>query len=326
MFYLKGYVCVATWKSRRREVACKIIEIPKNSESISDLERSFIDEIAAYRELSGPYIVRSYAYAKCDLPATRIHGPKTQLMILMELMGKGSLQNLLDKEPNQLSLRRKLSMSRQIASGMRRIHQHQMIHRDIRPDNVLITDDYIAKIGDMGIARVMDPNGKQSQIGCLQFMPPEFFKPSHDGFIKYDQKLDIFTFGLTLNQLFTETIHDAKFNSSGSRIILKKQSPIFFDDIITKCLDDDPNRRPNAVLIEKTLEMYEQAFSQTMLTDSYARMNSKEKDQVFLLFYQKNQPIMNKFLNEQLPQQFPKQIPIEQKQLSTSNADPCRIA
>ena len=316
---------MAKWKSRNREVACKIIEIGKSASSISDdLQRSFLHEIAAYRELSGPYIVRSYAYATSDLPATRIHGPKTQLMILMELMGRGSLQNLLEKEANQLSLRRKLSMARQIASAMRRIHQHGMIHRDIRPDNILITDDYVAKIGDMGIARVLDPNGQQTQIGCLQFMPPEFFQHSSDGFIKCDEKLDIFTFGLTLNQLFTEIIHDTKFNSSGSRIIIKKESPIFYNDIIFKCLNNDSKKRPTAIEIEYILEIYEQSFSQTMLTDSYARMNPQEKDQIFLKFYHKNQPTMQHFIDNKFHEQLLRPISIENQQ-STSNKDPCRI-
>lgn len=293
----------------------------------NDLQRSFLDEIAAYRELSGPYIVRSYAYASLDLPGTRIHPPKTQLIILMELMGRGSLQNLLDKQPNQISLRRKLSMARQIASAMTRIHQHGMIHRDIRPDNILITDDYVAKIGDMGIARFIDPNGKQTQIGCLQFMPPEFFQHSQDGFIKCDYKLDIFTYGLSINQLFTETIHDTKFNSTGSRITIKKESPIFYEDIIVKCLNNDPNKRPNAIEIENILEIYEQSFSQTMLTDSYARMNSQEKDQVFLTFYQKNQSIMQKFIQNKFPQQLIQDIPIQIKQQQQStNKDPCRVS
>ena len=66
-------------------------------------------------------------------------------MILMELMGRGSLQDLIENQQNNLSLRRKLTMSRQVASGMRRIHQHGMVHRDIRPDNILVTDDYIAR-------------------------------------------------------------------------------------------------------------------------------------------------------------------------------------
>ncbi|CAF5126744.1 unnamed protein product [Rotaria sp. Silwood1] len=84
-----------------------------------------------------------------------------------------------------------------IASGMRRIHEHRMIHRDIRPDNILVNENYVAKIGDIRIARVIDPLNQQTQIGCAPYMLPEFYRGT------YDQKLDIFTFGLTLNELFT---------------------------------------------------------------------------------------------------------------------------
>ncbi|CAF5103585.1 unnamed protein product, partial [Rotaria sp. Silwood1] len=53
-----------------------------------------------------------------------------------------------------------------IASGMRKIHEHRMIHRDIRPDNILVNENYVAEIGDMGIARVIDPLNHHTQIGC----------------------------------------------------------------------------------------------------------------------------------------------------------------
>lgn len=306
-----GYVCIANWKTKHRQVACKIIEVSSNSSSSSDLQRSFVLELAAYRELSGPYILRTFAYATCDLPASRMRGARTQFMIIMELMGRGSLQNLLENESNKLSLRRRLSMARQIASGMRRIHQHGMIHRDIRPDNILVSDDYIAKIGDMGIARVLDPAGQQTQMGCLQFMPPEFFHYSSDGHIKCDEKLDIYTYGLTINQLFTGIMHDAKITSSGSRITITKSSPIFYDDIILKCLDNDTKRRPTAIQIEKTLELYEQAFCETMLSDDYTKMNAREKDRIFLDFYQKNKSKLQQFVREQFPQELIQDIPVE---------------
>jgi len=333
--FVIGYVCIATWRSKHRKVACKIIEVSGNSSTSSDLQRSFLLELAAYRELSGPYILRTFAYATHDLPVNRVRGSTTQFMILMELMGRGSLKNLLDNEPNQLSLRRKLTMARQIASGMRRIHQHGMIHRDIRPDNILVNDDYVAKIGDMGIARVLDPTGQKTQMGCIQFMPPEFFHDSANGHVKCDEKLDIYTYGLTLNQLFTETMHDVRLNSSGSRITITKQSPILYEDIILRCLDNDSKRRPTAVEIEKTLELYEQAFTETMLSDAYTKMNAREKDKVFLEFYQKNRLNIQRFVKEQFPQQFIKEIPIEilpkQRQSITISheehiKDPCRMS
>ena len=329
-----GYVCKAIWRPKNREVACKVIEISGKSSSSHHLQRSFLLELAAYRELSGPYIVRTYGYADRELPASHNRSSKTQFMILMELMGRGSLQDLIESPQNQLSLRRKLTMSRQVASGMRRIHQHGMVHRDIRPDNILVTDDYIAKIGDMGIARVLDPNGQQTQMGCIQFMPPEFFRASGDGHVKCDEKLDIFTYGLTLNQLFTETMHDFRYSSPFPRIILKKESPVFYDEIIGRCLDHDTKRRPTATEIEKTLEFYEQAFTETMMSDSYKRMSTSQKDKVFIEFYEKNKMHIQHFVKDKFPQQFIKEVPIKvsikKKQSASSNeeqsGDLCRTS
>ncbi|CAF3921731.1 unnamed protein product [Rotaria sp. Silwood1] len=327
-----GYVCKAIWRSKNHQLACKVIEISDGSSTSHQLQRSFVLELAAYRELSSPYILQTFAYATRTIPANRNRGPKTQFMILMELMGRGSLINLLETQPNKVSIRRKLSMSRQVASGMRRIHQHGMIHRDIRPDNILITDDYVAKIGDMGIARILDRND-QTQIGCIQFMPPEFFRNASDGHVKCDEKLDIYTYGLTLNQLFTERMHDFRFASPLPRITITKKSPVFYDEIILRCLDDDSKRRPRAIEIEKTLELFEQAFLENMKSESYTRMNTQEKDQVFIEFYGKNKSNIQRFIKEKFPEQFIKEIPIgfsnKQKQTSTSEEqhlnDPCRI-
>ncbi|CAF4291422.1 unnamed protein product, partial [Rotaria sordida] len=54
------------------------------------------------RELSGSYILRTFAYAIRDISIQNNHGQKTQYMILMELMGRGSLRDVLDNEPHKL--------------------------------------------------------------------------------------------------------------------------------------------------------------------------------------------------------------------------------
>ena len=103
-----------------------------------------------------------------------------------------------------------------------------MIHRDIRSDNILVNNDYVAKIGDMGIARTIDPEGMEqmTMIGCVPYMPPEFYSS------QYNQSLDVFTFGLTLYELFVGSTHE--FDESTFRIRLPKTSPVF-DDLIKRC-------------------------------------------------------------------------------------------
>ncbi|CAF3933797.1 unnamed protein product [Didymodactylos carnosus] len=197
-----GKVYKAKWLSKNLTVACKVIHA--RAETAKTDVKAFLKELAAYRELS-------------------------------EYLDKGSLTRVIYKE--NVSLRRKLEMALNIASGMRKIHQHGMIHRDIKPDNILVTSHYTAKIGDMGIARVLDPNVAITHIGPQQFMPPEF----QTG--EYDQKLDVYTFGLTLNELFTETKH--KFDIFTGRKTLTTQSPIL-SELITRCIDSDPKQRPTA--------------------------------------------------------------------------------
>jgi len=125
-------------------------------------------------------------------------------------------QSFLRDHRHKVFLRRRLTMTRQIASGMKRIH------RDIRPDNILVTNDIEAKISDMGIARELDPFCQHTQIGCIDYMPPEFFRCS------FDNKLDIFTYGLTINFLFTEILHRIRKRQHDSNIVITQESPIFF--------------------------------------------------------------------------------------------------
>jgi serine/threonine protein kinase len=285
-----GCVCKAKWLSKNRQVACKILEANQSSAQIERICESFLKELAAYSELSGPYILKMFGYAVERLPSGRI-----RFMIVMELMSRGSLANVLENEPGEISLRRKLTMARHIAGGMRRIHQHGMIHRDIRPDNILVTDNYTAKIGDMGIARVLNPLGVHTQLGCLPFMPPEF----HSGI--YDEKLDIFMFGITLNQLFTETIHNFHAHAT-PQITFKQQSPIF-EDLIARCMNKDPKQRPTAIELEKTLELYEQAFTEIILKKhiSYICLNTSDKNEVFINFYRKFQLTIKEFLLKKFP-------------------------
>src|SRR5205085_5403009 len=101
-----------------------------------------------------------------------------------------------------------------------------------------------AKIGDMGLARVWLPNENLTVIGCLAYMPFDFYTG------KYNQSLDVYTFGLTINELFTEKKHH--FDPLTRLIKLKNSSPIF-PDLIDRCIHNNPNQRPSAIEIETTL-------------------------------------------------------------------------
>ena len=142
-------------------------------------------------------------------------------------------------------------MACNIASGMRRIHLKNFIHRDIRPDNIFVSENYIAKIGDMGIAKLQDRAraSTHSLMGCMPYMWKEFYTG------KYSEKLDVFTFGLTLYYLFTGVNH--KFENN---VISLPEDPIVFGGLINRCLKDDPDERPSAAYLEEVLKVYYQVL------------------------------------------------------------------
>ncbi|CAF3409267.1 unnamed protein product [Rotaria sp. Silwood2] len=174
----------------------------------------FLGEVAGYALCRGPFILHIHGWSAEKLPPDHL-----RLLIIMEYMQKGSLTKLLQQEYNQLTNRRKVLIACDIVSGMHRIHQHGVIHRDIRPDNILIDNCYRAKIGDMGISQSYYPQFgfNNSPMGCIRYMPPEFYWNT------YNQTLDVFTFGLTLNHLFTGTDHNFDPNTKTTFHVMKEK-------------------------------------------------------------------------------------------------------
>lgn len=94
-------------------------------------------------------------------------------MLLTELMKKGTLENALrGKKPLHLSLYRRFLFAHDIISGLRYLHGRRIIHKDIKPDNLLITDSMRMKIGDLGITKAPKiKNSLNPRIGPVRYLP-----------------------------------------------------------------------------------------------------------------------------------------------------------
>lgn len=256
-------------------VACKKINVNVlrcliHKDDPNELAKTYLRELNAYNQIKGDNVLKMLGYC------TKTFDLEVNFIILTEFMHKGSLTSLLRSEPD-LSYRRRLNIAVDIACGMSRIHDLGFIHRDIRPDNILVDKNYRAKIGDMGIAKEFNPNDdKHSLIGCKPYMPPEFFTQ------KYNQKLDVFTFGLTLNQLY-----DGAHGTKGYSIEIKKKSPVFYF-FIDKCINSNPNLRPTSKQIESELKLFQQIINQFIkkIIHKYEKMKSDAKNAVFIKTYE----------------------------------------
>jgi serine/threonine protein kinase len=191
-------------------------------------------------------------------------------------MEKGSLANLLENEKNMTYLQR-LGLAIDIASGLSRIHDLNFIHRDIRPDNILVDANYKAKIADMGIAKVFKQRTDQTLAGCRDYMPPEFYTGN------YTKKLDIFTFGLTLNELFG----GKHVMWRGTNIHVEPKADVFYY-FVEKCIDNEANNRPIAKSIESDLKLFNKvtnSFIEKLPPLTYAQKSVDEKNRIFKIVY-----------------------------------------
>ena len=267
-----GTVYKSKLKNLDKLVACKVITIKKEQDFLMLLLgmnplthfNSYIQELNAYKELKGVNILKMFGYC------IQKKDDAVNLMIITEFMSKGSLKNLLENEPD-ISYRRKFDITCDIAAGMARIHEHQFIHRDIRPDNILIDSKYTAKIGDMGIAKLIETN-KNTQIGCKAFMPPEFYLGT------YDQKLDVCTFGLTMNIIFNGE------HQEQHPIKIIKDAQIFREQI-NSLVKLNPEERPTSKIVSVKLRLIKKFFDEIFFSpkvfSSYVKMTTLQKNFVF---------------------------------------------
>ena len=265
-----GFGNVYIAKFKENVVACKkikseeIISIFVTESTNAEYEKfrkSYMRELKAYNEIKSDNILKMIGYS------TNQKGPLKELVILTEYMEKGSLSDLLRNEPN-LSYKMRFSIAGDIAAGMAKMHKIGFIHRDIRPDNILVNAKYVAKIGDMGIAKVFylfiyllvnmitifilikvfhENSDHTIGVGFILYMPPEFYIGD------ITPKLDIFTYGLTLNKLF-----NGKHTKIGRKIQIQiiKKCELIFDELVQSMIRLDPHERPTSKIVNDKISFF----------------------------------------------------------------------
>ncbi|CAK65635.1 unnamed protein product (macronuclear) [Paramecium tetraurelia] len=114
----------------------------------------------------------------------------------MEYMEGGSLKNYMSENPN-LNEEQCIQIMKSILSGLTYLHQHNVIHRDIKPDNILLTKDIVPKIADFGLS-IQFENFDYSTCKCGTFlyMAPEILQNK-----LYSKPVDVWATGIIMYQL-----------------------------------------------------------------------------------------------------------------------------
>lgn len=175
-----------------RFVAIKILK-PEFARDLKFIE-SFRKESQAAAALSHPNIVNIYDVGR----EGNIH------YIVMELIEGSILSDYISKE-GPLEWKRAVEIGKQIASALAFAHKNHIIHRDVKPHNILLTGDGTAKITDFGIAKALDSSGSAEEtttvMGSVHYFSPE---QARGGYV--DEKSDIYSLGIVIFEMLTGTV------------------------------------------------------------------------------------------------------------------------
>ena len=169
--------------------------------------------------------------------------------IVMELIEGITLKKYIDKK-GQLPVKEAVSICIQVAQGIEAAHNNHIIHRDIKPQNIIISKEGKVKVTDFGIARAASTNTISSNaMGSVHYISPEQAK---GGFI--DEKSDIYSLGVTLYEMLTGKVpfegdstvaialqHVQNDIPSPKRLV--PDLPVSVEKIILKCTQKKPDRR-----------------------------------------------------------------------------------
>jgi len=155
------------------------------------VRQRFLREAKVGMDLNHPGIARVYEVGEDN----------NRFFIAMELVKGKSLQQLIEHTP--LSLRQAIAIAQQVADALAVAHRQGIVHRDIKPGNIMVTGDKV-KLMDFGLARVVDTTSltdKHEVIGTLYYMSPEQVIGE-----KVDCRTDIYSLGITLYHMITNRL------------------------------------------------------------------------------------------------------------------------
>jgi len=228
-----GHVYLAHEENSDREVAIKCPNQDHEGNPVF-LERFLREEWVAHR-LNSPYLMKSI-----DLKFQR----EKFLFLLMEYCPGNNLRHRLEQS-QKFSMHECLEIGKQICKGLSELHKLGMVHRDIKPDNIVLSEEGNIKIVDYGIMYLPDLSELSqkeeliSMMGSPNYMAPELFRNSFGS-----PKSDIFSLGVTLYEMITGHFPygqiDLHSKYDGHKYIpvqdYIKDCPNWFDSIIEKCV------------------------------------------------------------------------------------------
>lgn len=205
--------------------------------------------------------------------------------IILEYIKGKSLKSVI-KEKKNIPFEYTLFILREVLKGLSYIHSQQILHRDLKPDNIMLSDDGTVKITDFGLAfgkELINVTNPGTYIGTPAYFPPEQLAGR-----EITLASDIFSLGVTVIEMITGTNPfegKDQFETINNILYFKKidfdydpdNIPSIFIDIVNSMLNRDPSKRPSSAdeLLEK-IEKFKIGISKEQLREFIFSENTVE--------------------------------------------------
>src|SRR5687767_15601286 len=235
-----GVVYKADDPNLDRTVALKTISLEKEAEGRAEYQKRFMLEAKAAGKLNHANIVTTYDFGEVDGMA----------YLAMELLEGTDLRKRVQQGP--IPPAEAIEIGCQVAEGLAYAHQRGIVHRDVKPANIMLPDRGAAKIMDFGLARMRVADHKTSTgivLGTPRYMSPEQITGQ-----PVDQRSDIFSLGIVLWEMLTgkrlfsgtemhQVSHSITHDEHEPPTRANPDLPAMLDFVVARALKKDPTVR-----------------------------------------------------------------------------------
>jgi serine/threonine protein kinase len=224
-----GAVYEAQDRELGRRVALKTLRPGRARDEWADEQLQ--EEARAAAALSHPGIVTLFEACTCD------RGP----YLVMELLRGETLEERLARGP--LPVAEAVEVGLQVARALAHVHEHGLVHRDVKPGNLFLGDDGRVKLLDLGLAHLL--GSPSSTGGTPAYVAPEQWRGE-----QVDGRADVFALGAVLFELCTgRRAFEVQAGGGAAQApapALDVRAPRGLSRLVARCLDQDPAARPTA--------------------------------------------------------------------------------
>ncbi|KAI5067894.1 hypothetical protein GOP47_0016239 [Adiantum capillus-veneris] len=185
--------------------------------------------------------------------------PQLGICIVTKFMRGGTLLHYLQQRTTGLRLSEILKLAKDVAKGMEYLHSRGIVHMDLKTANVFLDEEGNAVIGDLGVARLVNEEGEDREIGSYRWMAPEVCgvesgRGANNGGTGFSYKSDVYSYGILVWELVTCKMPFADYSPVQAAVGVVMHGlrppipPSCFPPLrylIQKCWDQSPVVRPH---------------------------------------------------------------------------------